>query len=423
MRYYLVVFLAVFSLSVPWYALTYPDQLNNFLIGVSNTSDQFAAVILSHNPKTVEQIQSKYLASNTSVPTKKVRILIVPGHEAGYGGAEFGLLKERDLAIQLANNLQKLLKSNEHFEVFVTRDEKTWSPTFDTYFTTGWQDIMTWTKAHHEEMTRLISIGSIAPVVPTVIHNKAPNDVAYRLFGMTKWANENDVDIIIHIHFNDNPGHGSNTPGEYSGVAIYVPEKQYYNSTTTIAVAGSVLNRLAKFNPVSDLPGESTGIVEEPELIAIGAYNTSDAASMLIEYGYIYEPQFVKSDLRSASIGDLAFQTYLGLQDFFGDKTVLNESVSYDTLLLPHEWRDVSSKTTKSSSDVYALQTALVVDGVYPPENSKMNDCPRTGSFGPCTVKALNEFQKKYDIAGEHGVVGPKTRSMLNSKYGVYKVI
>lgn len=423
MRYYLAVFLVVFGLGTPWYALTYPDQFRNFLIDVSNTSDQVASVILSHNPKTVEQIKSKYVASNVSTPSKKVRILIVPGHEPNYGGAEFGVLKERELTMELATNLQKLFQNNEHFQVFVTRDEKSWSPSFDTYFKNEWNDIVTWTKAHHEEMTQLISIGSIKPVVPTVIHNKAPTDVAYRLFGMTKWANENDVDIIIHIHFNDNPGHGRNTPGKYSGIAIYVPEKQYYNSTTTIAVAESVFKRLSRFNPVSDLPGESTGIVEEPDLIAIGAYNTSDAASMLIEYGYIYEPQFVKDDLRKASIGDLAFQTYLGLQDFFDKNSVASKSLSYETLLLPHEWRDVSSVTMKSSSEIYALQTALVIDGVYPPRDSKMNDCPRTGSFGPCTVKALNEFQKKYDITGEQGVVGPKTRSMLNSKYGVYELI
>ncbi|MEI6304468.1 MAG: N-acetylmuramoyl-L-alanine amidase [Candidatus Taylorbacteria bacterium] len=423
MRYYLAVFLAVFGLGAPWYALTYPDQFRNFLISVSDTSDQVALVILSHNPKTVEQIKSKYLASNTSTPSRKVSILIVPGHEANYGGAEFGSLKERDLNIQLANNLQKLLQSNEHFQVFVTRSEKSWNPVFDTYFATGWQDIVTWTKAHHEEMTQLISVGSIKPVVPTVIHNKAPTDVAYRLFGMTKWANENDVDIIIHIHFNDNPGHGPNTPGKYSGIAIYVPEKQYYNSTTTLAVAESVFKRLSRFNPVSDLPGESTGIVEEPDLIAIGAYNTSDAASMLIEYGYIYEPQFVKDDLRKASIVDLAFQTYLGLQDFFDKNMVVSKSLSYDTLLLPYEWRDTSSMTTGSSSEIYALQTAFVVDGVYPPKDKKMNDCPRTGSFGPCTMKALEEFQNKYDITGEKGIVGPKTRSVLNSKFGISLVI
>ncbi len=423
MRNYLVTFFAVFILSVPWFALTYPDQMRDFLLVVSDTGDQFASVILSHNPKTVEQIQSKYIASNIGIPNKKVRILLVPGHEANYGGAEYGSIKERDLTLELAKDLERIMGANSHYQVMVTRDDKTWSPTFDSYFKNNWQDIVTWTTAHREEISHLVSIGYVKPVVPTIIHNKAPTGVAYRLFGFTKWANENDVDIIIHIHFNDNPGHGINTPGDYSGFSIYVPEKQYYNSTTTIAVANTIFSRLSKLNPVSDLPGESTGIVEEPDLIAIGAYNTSDAASMLIEYGYIYEQQFVNTSLRAVSINDLAFQTYLGLQDFFDKNNAVKSAVSFNTLLLPHEWRNLVSKNEGTSGEIYALQTALMLDGVYPPQNTKMNDCPRTGSFGPCTLKALEAFQKKYGIDGEKGIVGPDTRSLLNEKYGTNRLI
>jgi hypothetical protein len=267
-------------------------------------------------------------------------------------------------------------------------------------------------------MSHLIAVGTVKQAPPTIIHNTAPDNVAYRLYGITKWANENDIDIIIHIHFNDYPGHAHNVAGNYSGFAIYVPEKQYLNSTTTIAVANDVSKRLVKYNPVSDLPGESTGIVEEPDLIAIGANNTSDAASMLIEYGYIYEPQFVNAGLRSAALEDLAFETYLGLQDFFDANNVANTSLSYDTLLLPHKWNNSITKSDASSSDVYALQTALIIDGDYPPSGKNMNDCPRTGSLGPCTVSALGELQGKYGITDEKGIVGPKTRSVLNSKFG-----
>ncbi len=386
-------------------------------IGVAG--NQIAAVILSHKPKTIANIQSKYTDSQYSRSDKRVRILIVPGHEPSYGGAEYGSLKERDLNVELGKDLQQFLSVNSHYQVYITRDGQDWGPTFAAYFKNKWEDIITWTKAYHEEMSYLVSIGSVKRAVPTIIHNKVPTDVAYRLFGFTKWSNENDIDIIIHIHFNDYPGH-LRAAGDHSGFTIYVPEKLYYNSSTTKAVAENIFKRLAKYNPVSDLPGESTGIVEEPDLIAIGADNTSDAASMLIEYGYIYEPQFVNPLLRSAALKDMAFQTYLGLQDFFDSKSVVNSAVSYDTLLIPHQWREVITKNSASSSqDIYALQTALVIDGIYPPGEKSLNDCPRTGSLGPCTITAVDMFQKRYGITDEKGIVGVKTRSILNGRFGV----
>ena len=418
MRHYFGVLMAALLLGVPWYATMYPDQFLATLSAVTSFNNQFAAVVLTHNPKTVADIQSKYNAVTNTSSQKKVRILIVPGHEPGYGGAEFGSIKERDLTVELGKDLQQLLESNSHYQVFITRDASSWNPAFDQYFKSNWDGIISWVKVNQQEMSHLISVGSLKHVAPTIIHNRAPRDIAYRLFGITKWANENDIDITIHIHFNDYPGHGG-TPGDYSGFTIYVPEGQYDNSTTTKVIAKDVFNRLEKYNPVSDLPGESTGIVEEPDLIAIGADNTSDAASMLIEYGYIYEPQLVNPALRSSALKDLAFQTYLGLQDFFGSPSVLNSSMSFDTLLIPHEWRDMITKNSASSSDIYALQTALVIDGVYPPSNKNMNDCPRTGSLGPCTMSALEAFQKKYGITDEKGIVGPKTRTILNGRFGV----
>src|SRR6185436_8364106 len=136
---------------------------------------------------------------------------------------------------------------------------------------------------------RLLGNGTVSKVKDGVIHNSAPPNVALRLFGINKWVNENKVDLAIHVHFNDYPRRNRSIAGEYSGFSIYVPEKQYVNSTTTLAIADSVFNRLDKYNPVSDFPKEDDGIVEEQELIAIGANDTLSAPSMLIEYGYIYE--------------------------------------------------------------------------------------------------------------------------------------
>jgi N-acetylmuramoyl-L-alanine amidase len=228
-------------LAVPWF-MYHPEQANYVYSVIGIAEEQIAAVILAHNPKTVVDIKSHYASGQNQDNmglqdfSPKVRILLVPGHEPDYGGAEYGSIKERDMTVELADDLQQFLGANSRYQVFVTRDTKSWTPTFVNYFKTNWDDIIAWTKGNKDEMTHLTRMGEYHPVVPSVLHNSAPVDIAYRLYGIGKWSNENNIDIIIHIHFNDNPGHSQNTPGKYSGFAIYVPQQQYFNSSTTISV-------------------------------------------------------------------------------------------------------------------------------------------------------------------------------------------
>jgi peptidoglycan hydrolase-like protein with peptidoglycan-binding domain len=81
------------------------------------------------------------------------------------------------------------------------------------------------------------------------------------------------------------------------------------------------------------------------------------------------------------------------------------------------------TSSQSNPDDVLALQTAMLIDGVYPGAGKTKNDCPRTGKLGPCTLSALNTFQKKYGIKGEEGMVGEKTKKILNTKYSVQSVI
>ena len=401
-------------IGAPWIVNNYPLQSQYITDAIANIASQLAAVIM-HKPKTVAGLQSKYNISATR-GTDKIHILLVPGHEPNYGGAEYRDLKERDMNIELANNLADILRNNNRYEVIVVRDDKSWLPELSKYFKDSWGEIIEWKNLYKEEFLRLQSIVGTNSTKPKVYHNSAPNNVALRLYGITKWANEKDMDIVIHIHFNDNPGHSSNSPGDHSGFAIYVPEEQFANSTTTKTIAESIFQRLAKYNAVSDLKGESEGVIEESELIAIGVYNTSDAPSMLIEYGYIYEQQFANESTRDLAIKDLAFQTYLGVQDFFGSGN--DYSLAYDTLMLPYKWQREIKINDGPSKDILALQTALQSKGWYPPSSRSKNDCPRTGTFGSCTKAALTEFQSKKGIKNENGIVGPKTLDALNIEYG-----
>ena len=342
----------------------FPNQLRSTLSAIKDAGIQLASVILSHNFRSIAEIKSNY-----NDPQRKVRVLIVPGHEPNYGGAEFNGLKERDMTVELGQDLQKLLESNSHYQVFVARDTNSWSPEISAYYKNNWNDIVEWTAASREEFSRLVSVGLTTRTYSTVTHNDAARDVALRLYGLTKWSNENNIDIAIHIHFNDNRRPNVSKPGNYSGFSMYVPAAQYGNSTTTKVIADSILKRLAKYNPISDSPGETNGIIDEPELIAVGSNNTADAASILIEYSYIYEPQLQDPQVRSMAIKDLAFQTYLGLQDFFDPSSNASLAKSYDTLILPYKWNAPQVDNKAAASDIFALQTALTFKGVYPPNN------------------------------------------------------
>jgi len=247
----------------------------------------------------------------------KVRVLIVPGHEPGSGGAEFGKVEENELAVELGQDLQKLLEADGSYEVFITRDNQDWNPIFSNYFTDNWDDIAAWEKLARQTMEYLISVGSMTKPTPTIIHNNAPKNVALRLYGITKWSNENNMDVMVHIHFNDYSGHRWNRAGKYSGFAIYVPAPQYYNGAVSRAIAQDVLARLLEKYKVSNFSLEKSGIIDEPGLIAVGENNTSNAASILIEYGYIYETKFVDPKLRPQTLQAMAGQTFLGLQDYF----------------------------------------------------------------------------------------------------------
>ncbi len=414
-KHFLIAFFAVAVLGTPWIISVYPNSTKVIDNIFSYVGNNYSAVFFKEG-KTIAELQNKFDKADRA-RNQKVRIMIVPGHEPGYGGAEYGDVKERDLAVELANELKFFLQNNSHYEVFVSRDKDKWNSDIEKFFTDNRDEIISFVSESKNEMIRLVNDGTIKKIANGVIHNTAPQNVAVRLHGVNRWNEENNVDIAIHIHFNDYPRSNRSSQGKYTGFAIYVPERQFSNSTTTNAIAKTVFDRLSKYNAVSNLPKEDGGVVEEQELIAIGSYNTLDVPSMLIEYGYIYEPQFTNPEVRQSTLKDLAFQTYLGIQDFFGSGN--DVSLAYDTLVLPHLWKQDITKGVENREEVLALQTALILEGVYPPENKTKNECPRTGKFGPCTITALSVFQDKHDIRGEKEKVGEQTKRILNSLYSV----
>lgn len=258
----------------------------------------------------------------TQPGAEKVRILIVPGHEPGFGGAEYKDLKEREMTVALAGKLQALFSADPHYEVFVTRDGNDWSPSLKDFFVTKWDDIVAFQAAKHKEMKKLIVTGEAAKVSGAP-HSNALAAVATRLYGINKWANDHKIDVTIHVHFNEYPRTKATQPGAYSGFAIYVPEAQFSNAQAAKEVAQHVFGRLSAVAHQSTYPQEADGVVEDQQLIAVGASNSVDAASMLIEYGYIYEPQFATEAKRQPVFAQYAATTYAGVKDFFEGGSVV----------------------------------------------------------------------------------------------------
>jgi N-acetylmuramoyl-L-alanine amidase len=349
-------------------------------------------------------LQAKYKAAATGGP--KVKVLVMPGHEPTYGGAVYGTLYERDINVDIANKLAADLAKDPRLEVVVARTKTAWLPALQDYFTNSWQSILDFITSHKATTAALQGgVGDSSNGFQTG-HNSAADDPARRLYGISKWGNENGVDIAIHIHINDSGDHGAASPGNQQGFAIYVPDAKYGNAGASRSLGNAIMDELKNTNMPSTLPIENLGVVGDQELIALGAYNTANFASVLVEYGYIYESKLVNAGARDTVEGDWAWQTYRGVEDFFQNPKGNTSSV------LPYAWKVPSPAKSTSAPEVYALQTALHKLGFYPPAGLSLYDCPISGFNGTCTQTALNAFQKSKGWTPT-GSIGPMTAAAL----------
>ena len=173
---------------------------------------------------TTEDIRSIYKTAALGI--KKVRIVVVPGHDDEAWGTEFKGLRESDINAALAEDLADYLGNDQMVEVFLVRNSAGYNPVFLEYLKTNKESIDSFVKAKKVEMKTLID-ADLLHSYSNVIHNTAPYSTALKLYAINKWVNDYKANIVIHIHFNDYPGRKRNQPGKYSGFSIYVPEEQY----------------------------------------------------------------------------------------------------------------------------------------------------------------------------------------------------
>ena len=252
----------------------------------------------------------------TNYETGKIKILIVPGHSNDSFGAQFRGIKEAQMNAELGQELFEFFRKDDKFETYATRVQNgDYSQWFSDYFESNKEEIKNFREDSRKQMRQAMEQGMPGPD-NQVYHNPATDDDSLKLYAVNKWANENNIEIVFHIHFNDYPGRKFNQIGEYTGFSIYIPEYQLPNHRASSELAESLKNQMEKYFAASDLPAESSALIEDQELIAVGSNASRDGVSVLVEYGYIYEPPFRNEEAREAMFKELAYQTYIGIKNF-----------------------------------------------------------------------------------------------------------
>jgi len=250
-----------------------------------------------------------------SVP---IKILLVPGHDNEVWGAQYGNTKEADMNLALATQIYNLLKKDKRFDVHITRNKDGYTKEFSDYFTNHQADVLTFKENAQKAMQDKIANGSFIEKANTP-HNNASEDIAIRLYGFNKWANENKMNAVINIHFNDYPRADKWTLGEYKGFTIYMPDGQLANWRGSGQLAANIFTQLRKKYSTSNYKKELGGLIPDQKLIALGANDTllSSVRSILIEYGYIYEKKFRKKTTREQAYKNMASMTVTGIKNYF----------------------------------------------------------------------------------------------------------
>lgn len=341
-----------------------------------------------------------------------IKILIVPGHDREFPGAVYGSRKEADMTLPLALKIQKEFESNPQYSVLVARTDEGYIGELVQYFENT-DEIDTFRETHTQKTEDAVEQGEVS-VTEGVEHNNAPSAVVTRLYGINKWAGEQDFDMVIHVHFNDLFPREPSTRGEATGFAVYVPGPSLKNASESLRLGNAVGERLQKSFLITNHSLErqfvkENGVIEDDKLIALGAHQTLALPSILVEYGYLYEKAF-DEDFFSLTIDVMAHATAEAIQEYETQSKSFHKNVVYT-------WNDTLRKNSigTRNDNVLALQYALYELGVYPLHTEKASS-QFDGVFGVLTENAVKKFQTEYELISD-GIVGPKSIQKLNTLF------
>lgn len=263
---------------------------------------------------------SPYLVyAETIIEPKPIRILIVPGHDNEVFGAQYKNVKEANMAAALGLRMYAILKKDKRFQVYITRNEESYTKIFSDYFKNNMDAIEVFKDNAKKANEKEVKDGTFIKNDNGVPHSNAKTHVALKLYGINKWANENNIDAIIHIHFNDDGRRNRSKPGPYEGFSVYAPEKELASSEISMPLAQNIFNDLKKKYTNSTYVRENGGVIADQKLIAMGAYDTlaPTVRTVLIEYGFIYEKKFKTYTLRKTAYNNMSKITADSITNYF----------------------------------------------------------------------------------------------------------
>ncbi len=247
---------------------------------------------------------------------KIIKILLEPGHDNQYFGTKFKNVKETEINLELASKISKILSKNKSFQVFMTRDKNGYLSDITNYFENKKDEIINFKKEAKAETAIKIANGDFI-VKEGAPHHSVNSEIAFRLYGLNKWADENNMDAVINIHFNDYPRRYEKKAGKYKGFTIYIPESPLINSKKSYDLGKNIFLELIKKYKTSTYPAEKDGLVPDQKLIALGTNDTLKTRSVLIEYAYIYEKILSTKKTREKTLQSMADLTAKGIENYF----------------------------------------------------------------------------------------------------------
>ena len=83
---------------------------------------------------TAKKVVTKKIIKTQTITKPQIKVLIVAGHDNEFWGTQYRDLKEADMNRVLASNIYTSLSKDKRFKVFITRNSKGYTKTFQDYF-------------------------------------------------------------------------------------------------------------------------------------------------------------------------------------------------------------------------------------------------------------------------------------------------
>ncbi|TSC66904.1 MAG: hypothetical protein G01um101472_601, partial [Parcubacteria group bacterium Gr01-1014_72] len=179
--------------------MTLMFQRERLFSGLS--AENFPAGPFFKDSSTPDALKAKF--SRAGGKGDPLTVLIVPGHDEDSSGAVYRGLTEAEVTALLGEKVFELFSKDTRFRPMLLRDRQGYREPLASFFEKRRGDILRFRDEHKAAMRSLVEDGLIDPHEEGVIHNPAPRGVAEKLYGVNLWANENKIDIILHLHFND----------------------------------------------------------------------------------------------------------------------------------------------------------------------------------------------------------------------------